>query len=114
MSLKQTIEEINRFTRGWVAYFRHAECKRHLRELDGWIRRRLRCLGLKLCKRTITIVRFLRRLGVAETSAWLLGLSGKGWWRLSNSPQANAGMSVGWFEKQGLKSLIQRHGELNR
>jgi RNA-directed DNA polymerase len=30
-----------------VTYFRHAACKAHLTEMDGWIRRKLRCVRLK-------------------------------------------------------------------
>ncbi len=50
---------MNRFTRGWVAYFRYAACKTHLEELDQWLRHdstelvevKLRCLRLKQCQR---------------------------------------------------------------
>ena len=32
------IGELNSFLTGWVAFFRHAECKSHLQRLDEWIR----------------------------------------------------------------------------
>jgi RNA-directed DNA polymerase len=108
VNLAVMIRELNVFLTGWVTYFRYAKCKSHLRELDGWIRRKLRCVILKQCKGTKAIADFLRRLGTRENQAWMLALSGKGWWRLSNTPQTNSAMSSTWFEKQGLVSLTTR------
>ncbi len=114
MSFARVIGETNTFARGWVAYFRYAECRSHLQRMDEWLRRRMRCYRLKACKRTKTIADFLHRLGVPKWRAWIGALSGKGWWRLSGSPPATEGMSLAWFESQGLVSLVQRYGQLNR
>src|SRR5690554_1266155 len=43
-SVRQAIDELNPLLRGWAAYFRLAETKRPLEELDQWVRHRLRCL----------------------------------------------------------------------
>ena len=114
VSIEQVIGEINKFVVGWVTFFRHAACKRHLIEMDQWLRRRLRCLRLKQCKRVKPIADLLQRLGVPERRAWLVALSGKGWWRLSGSPPTTEGMSLAWFESLGLQSLLQRYETLNR
>jgi RNA-directed DNA polymerase len=112
VSFKQVIDEVNKFSIGWVTFFRHAACKTHLTELDQWIRRRLRCFRLKQCKRTKTIADFLRRLGVPEWRAWIGALSGKGWWRLSDTPPIHEGMSNTWFDSQGLVNLTRRYVQL--
>ncbi len=113
VSLAEVIGELNRFLTGWVAYFRHAACKRHLQRMDEWIRRKLRCLRLKQCKRAGPIAAFLLRLGVPRWRAWIGALSGKGWWRLSGSPPATEGMHLAWFESLGLVSLVQRYEQLH-
>lgn len=113
IGLPAMIRELNQFLTGWVAYFRHAACKSHLAELDGWIRKKLRCVRLKHCKRTKTIADFLTRLGVPAWNAWCTALSGKGWWRLAGSPVATHAMSNQWFETQGLVNLVQRYVTLN-
>jgi RNA-directed DNA polymerase len=113
VSLPDVIGELNQFLTGWVAYFRHAACKGHLQRLDEWIRRKLRCLGLKQHKRAGPIAAFLHRLGVPKWRAWIGALSGRGWWRLSGSPPAMEGMTLAWFDSQGLVSLVQRYGQLN-
>ncbi|MEJ0015416.1 MAG: group II intron reverse transcriptase/maturase [Acetobacteraceae bacterium] len=111
--LGQMIEEVNSLAIGWVTYFRDATCRNTLRELDGWLRRKLRCVTLKRCKLFRTIVSFLMKRGVARESAWRLASSGKGWWRLSDSQQAKQAMPVRWFDSLGLASFAGHHAALN-
>jgi RNA-directed DNA polymerase len=112
ISLEQMIGELNSYLTGWVTYFRYAACKSHLQRMDEWIRRKLRCVRLKQRKRAKPIADFLQSLGVPEWSAWLLALSGKGWWRKSGTPQANQAMSIAWFREQKLVSLTERYAAL--
>lgn len=53
-SLSQVIKELNALLRGWMQYFRLAEVKGIFEELDGWIRRKLRCLIWSQWKRPKT------------------------------------------------------------
>jgi group II intron reverse transcriptase/maturase len=103
--LPQIIGELNNLLRGWLNYFRYASMKKELERLDGWIRRRIRSIRLKQCKRTYTIVKFLKKSGIDKKQSWLVALSGKGWWRLSDTPQLHQAMNVNWFDKQGLFNL---------
>ena len=112
ISLERMIGELNSYLMGWVTYFRYAACKGHLQRLDEWIRRKLRCVRLKQRKRAKPIADFLQGLGVPEWSAWIMALSGKGWWRRSGTPQAHQAMSIAWFRAQGLVSLSERYAEL--
>ena len=112
ISLERMIGELNSYLTGWVTYFRYAACRSHLKRLDEWIRRKLRCVRLKQRKRAKPLADFLQSLGVPEWSAWILALSGKGWWRKSGTPQASQAMSITWFKAQGLVSLFERYAEL--
>lgn len=112
ISLDRMIRELNSFLTGWVTYFRYAACKTHLADLDGWVRRKLRCVRLKQCKRSKPIADFLTRLGVPRWNAWITALSGKGWWRLAGSPSATHAMNNQWFEELGLVNLVQRYATL--
>jgi len=114
VSLERMIKEVNDITRGWVVYYRWAQMKRKMRDLDGWLRRRLRCFRLKQCKRRIGIVRFLRKQGVEETLAWRLALSGKSWWRLSASPASAIGMNNLWFSSMKYLSLVDHYNLVHR
>jgi RNA-directed DNA polymerase len=107
------ISEVNAFITGWVTYFRHARAQSALHDLDAWLRRKLRCVRLKQCKRAKTIADFLQECGVPEWRAWILALSGKGWWRMAGSPPAAEAMTISWFDRQGLISLAGHHAALN-
>jgi len=114
ISLERMVRELNVFLNGWVTYYRYAECRKHLRPLDSWTRRRLRCVRLKQRKRAKPIADFLQAQGLPEWRAWLLALSGKGWWRLAGSPQASEAMPLTWFRDLGLISLLDRYLLLKR
>jgi RNA-directed DNA polymerase len=114
VAFERMIRELNAYLTGWVTYYRYAECKSHLRRLDQWIRRKLRCVRLKQRKRVKPIFDLLRRQGVPKWRAWLLALSGKGWWRKAGSPQASEAMPNAWFKDQGLVNLSVRYASLRQ
>ncbi|OEU64969.1 MAG: group II intron reverse transcriptase/maturase [Desulfobacterales bacterium PC51MH44] len=105
MSFTSVLEEVNVVMRGWVGYFRLADTWLPWRELDGWIRRRLRCYRLKQCGRVYTVFKFLRSLGVNESKAWNAVIYGGGWWHFSTKVTCQNAMNLSWFEGQGLYSL---------
>lgn len=112
-SFNQIITELIPVLRGWLVYFQYARCQHHLRNLDAWIRRKLRCYRIKQCKRTYTLQKFLVSLGVEKWQSWILALSGKGFWRLSGCPQVNQAMGYQWFDNQGLYNLSMNYVRLN-
>ncbi len=111
-SLVQVIVDLNRFLTGWVLYYRYAACRAELIRLDEWIRRKLRCYRLKQRKRGPSVASFLRKLGVPAQSANRMASSGKGPWRLVNTPQAKSAMSTDWFAAQELVSLVLKYDSL--
>jgi RNA-directed DNA polymerase len=112
VSLKRMIQDLNEYLPGWATYFRWATRDRPFRQLDAWIRRRLRCVRLKQRKRTRSIAKLLTGLGVPDWQAWRLACSGKAWWRKSGSPQASQAMTKQWFRDQGLTNLLDRAAAL--
>ncbi|HEY5040315.1 MAG TPA: group II intron reverse transcriptase/maturase, partial [bacterium] len=62
ISLEEMLKELRPKLQGWLNYFRYAKMKSKMGAIDGWIRRRLKSFRLKQCKRTIGIVRWLRKL----------------------------------------------------
>jgi len=111
-SLTEIVSELSSVLRGWLNYFKGAKCQRILRNLDSWIRRKIRCYRLKQCKKTITVQRFLHSHGVENWHSWTLALSGKGWWRKSGSPQAHQAMNLEWFEQSGLYNMSINYQKL--
>ncbi len=113
VSLQQVIGNLNSFLGGWLQYYRYAAFRAELVRLDEWIRRKLRCYRLKQRKRGKSIGALLRRLGVPAESARKLASSGKGCWRLADTPQLHRALSVRWFHSQGLLSLVLEYDRLH-
>ena len=111
ISLEEMLKQLRSKLQGWLNYFRYAKMSSKMEAIEGWIRRRLKCFRLKQCKRTIGIVRWLRKLGVEETLSWRTALSGKGWWRLSNSPAVNIGMNKMWFTQTTSPYIVNHFKE---
>jgi RNA-directed DNA polymerase len=80
--------ELNRFTRGWLPYFRLADTGNLVREVDRWLRRRLRQVRWKEWKTTARRQN-LRIRGIPERNVRKWGGSGKGYWRL-RAPRSSA------------------------
>ena len=113
VSFEQIISELNPKLRGWFNYFKHTMSKRLFRDLDAWIRRKLRCFRIKQTKRVIGLVRFLKKQGVVTYQSWIIALSGVGWWRKSATPQIHQAMGNFWFREQNLFNLSLNYEKLN-
>jgi len=105
-SLYQVIAELKRYLLGWKAYFGIAEVLSPLRDLDKWIRRRLRSYVWKQWGRRG--YRMLRRLGVKRQLAWNTCKSAHGPWRLSASPGLYYALPNKYFRNLGLPELVAR------
>lgn len=102
-SLFQLIPEFRKTLLGWKAYFAIAQVLSPLRDLDKWIRRRLRSYVWKQWGRSG--YRRLRALGVERQLAWNTAKSAHGPWRLSHSPALYYALPNKYFEKPGMPQL---------
>jgi len=109
---EQVISELNLVIIGWTNYFHMANTwLGTLKELDRWVRRKLRCYRLKQCGRKYTIFKFLVNLGIPERKSWNVVMYSQGWWIMSNKQAVNEAMNLNYFHRMGLQSL---HGRINR
>jgi RNA-directed DNA polymerase len=104
VSLEKMIADLNPFVRGWAGYFGFSQW-RELPSLDGWIRRRLRCVVWVQWKTRGQRYRELRRLNVPERSASAAIFSPKGFWRLSSSEALHRAFTKARFRRLGLLSM---------
>jgi group II intron reverse transcriptase/maturase len=101
-NLQGVIRELNPVLRGFVNYFKIANCSRELKKLMGWIRRRLRCIQLKQWKKPGRLHRRLKQLGYKPPFKFIRMRS----WRNARSPLASHAMPNCWFhEELGLVDL---------
>ena len=113
-SLGRLIEELTPKLRGWIAYFKLSEVKGVFEELDGWLRRRLRCVIWRQWKRPRTRAKKLMRCGLTEARAWQSATNGRGPWWNAGASHMNAAFRAGYFAQHGLVSLQQELRRLAR
>jgi RNA-directed DNA polymerase len=109
VSLERMIGELVPYLRGWAGYFSFSQ-SRELPSLDGWIRRRLRCVAWVQWKTRGQRYRELRRLNVPERSASAAIFSPKGPWRLSFSEALHRGFTKARFRRLGLPPMEKLAG----
>lgn len=105
-NLGATINELNPVLRGWTSYFRLTEVKGALQDLDGWIRRKLRCLLWRQWKRPATRNKRLQTRGLDEQRAWKSASNGRGPWWNAGASHMNAAYPKRAFDALGLVSLL--------
>ena len=113
-SLSHTIEQLNPLLRGWAAYFKLTTAKQALETLDGWIRRKLRCVLWRHWKRALARARNLMRRGLAEERAWRSATNGRGPWWNAGASHMNAAFPKSWFDSLRLVSLLDTVQRLQR
>ena len=104
--LADIIAELRDTLLGWKAYFGIAEVLSPLRDIDKWIRRKLRCYLWKQWGRAG--YRELRKRGVSVRDAWNTSKSAHGPWRLSATPALAPALPVQYFSSMGLPVLVAR------
>jgi hypothetical protein len=102
--IEQKVSELRKFLMGWKAYFGFSEVKSIFRELDSWIKRRLRCYLWKQWGRKGD--RELRKRGVSRDLAWNTAKSPHGPWRLSRSPGLAFALPAKYFASLGVSRLF--------
>lgn len=90
---------------GWKAYFALSQTPKVWRELDEWIRHRLRAIQLKHWKRGATTYKALRALGASEGAAQKVARNARRWWRNSYL-ELNRVLNIAWSDRLGLPRLL--------
>lgn len=111
MRLTDTIERINRATRGWVAYFRLCGVPDWFERLDTWVRRSLRAIQWRQWKTPGTRYRKLMELGIPAyqaRGAW----SRSGPWRNAAAPAMHSALKNATLASMGLVSLLDEYYRL--
>ena len=100
-SLEQIAQDLRGYVPGWKAYFRLAQTPRVMRELDEWLRHRLRAVLLKQWRRGTTIFRELRKLGAGVDLAARVAGNARRWWRNSRMG-LNVLLPIAYFDRLGV------------
>jgi len=99
-------EDLNPLLQGWILYFRLAEVRGVFEELDGWIRRKLRCIVWRQWKRSRTRYRKLLERNIVEERSRISSFNGRGAWWNSGASHMNDAFPKKYFDRCGLVCLL--------
>lgn len=103
-SMREVADRLREYLLGWKAYFRLAQTPNVMRELDEWLRHRLRALQLKQWRRGKTMYRELRALGASPVQAARVAGNARRWWHNSRY-EVNRILPIGYFDRLGVPRL---------
>ena len=102
----ERIEKLKEIARGWLNYFRMASLQGKLKEMDGWLRNRLRYCIWHHWKKPERKRKNLIRLGVEPEQAYQWSRSRMGGWRIAQSPILVTTITLERLRKRGYESLL--------
>ena len=103
-SMSEVVEKLRPYLQGWKAYFGMAQTPRVWRELEEWLRHRLRAIQLKHWKRPGTTYRELKALGASEEVAKRVAVNSRRWWRNSDRFLKKV-LTIAYFDRLGVPRL---------
>jgi RNA-directed DNA polymerase len=106
ISIEQMTKELASYLRGWKNYFGFSETPSVFRELDQWLRRRLRSVIWKQWKRGKVRFSKLCAHGVGRNLAAQTAGSPLGPWRIANSPAMSYAFPIAYFDSLGVPRLL--------
>ncbi|WP_207221342.1 group II intron reverse transcriptase/maturase [Pseudoduganella lutea] len=103
-SISEIIDKLRPYVLGWKAYFGLSQTPGIWRELDEWMRHRMRAIHLKQWKRAKTIYRELLNLGATPNVALRVAQNSRRWWRNSRFALNNV-LTIAYFDRLGMPRL---------
>jgi group II intron reverse transcriptase/maturase len=106
MSFDERIQKLKETFQGWLNYFRRASIQGKLKELDGWLRNRLRYCIWHNWKKPERKRKNLIQLGIEQEMAYQWSRSRMGGWAIAQSPILGTTITLAKLCKRGYESLL--------
>jgi RNA-directed DNA polymerase len=111
VSMSQRLKRLAEVCRGWVNYFKLADARSHLQQIDQWVRRRLRYCIWRQWKRVRTRYKALRKLGASHRNAYIWANTRKGGWHTAKSYVLSGTITNARLRKKGYVSLVELYSD---
>lgn len=109
----ERITKIKEVQRGWLTYFRGTNIMGKLRDIDGWLRNRLRYCIWTDWKKPERKRKNLIRLGIDQDHAYAWSRTRKGGWAIAQSPILGTTITLKRLKNRGYLSLTELYIQLN-
>ncbi len=107
MSLKERFQKLKEVQRGWLNYFRMASIQQKLKEIDSWLRNRLRYCIWHDWKKLERKRKNLIRLGIRKWQAYAWSRTRMGGWAVAQSPILRTTITLQRLRGGGYQSLLE-------
>jgi hypothetical protein len=111
--LEERITKIKEIQRGWLNYFRGTNIMGKVRDIDGWLRNRLRYCIWHDWKKPERKRKNLIQLGVDQDHAYMWSRTRKGGWAIAQSPILGTTITLKRLKQKGYESLTEVYIQLN-
>ncbi|MCK9401121.1 MAG: hypothetical protein M0Q51_14160 [Bacteroidales bacterium] len=111
-TFNERILRLNDLQRGWLGYFRMASIQGKLKELDGWIRNRLRYCIWHQWMKPERKMKNLIRLGVDPDHAYAWSRTRKGGWAVAQSPILVTTITLERLSKRGYVAMLTNYEKI--
>lgn len=109
MSLEERFEKLKEIQGGWLNYFRMASIQVKLKEIDSWLRNRLRYCIWHDWKKLERKRKNLMRLGIPKWQAYAWSRTRMGGWAVAQSPILRTTITLERLRKRGYQSLSEHY-----
>lgn len=113
ISLDERIKQINYTVRGWVNYFRIANMKNAIQEIDEHLRTRIRAIIWKQWKKATRKEKALLQLGVKPDIAHNLANTSKGYQLVAKTDWMKFAINIERLRKRGLIFLSDQYQKVH-
>lgn len=113
MSFHERIQKLKEVQRGWLNYFRMASIQAKLKEIDSWLRNRLRYCIWTDWKKLERKKKNLIRLGISYGQAYAWSRTRMGGWAVAQSPILRTTITLERLRKKGYQSLSEHYSKVS-
>ena len=109
----ERIKKLKEIQRGWINYFRMASMQSKLKELDSWLRNRLRYCIWTVWKKLERKRKNLIRLGIPQGQAYAWSRTRMGGWAVAQSPIMVTTITLKRLMKRGYESMLDYYYDVS-
>ena len=112
-TIKGILLNLRRYTIGWLAYYSISDMRIKIRNLNEWLRRRIRQIFWKQWKKVSAKSNNLQKLGIPKGKAWEWANSRLSYWRISGSWILSTSLTNEYLESIGYDNISKRYEALH-
>lgn len=113
LSFDERMHKLKEVHRGWINYFKYANITAKLKDLDSWLRNRLRYCIWHHWKKSDRKRKNLIKLGVDPEHAYAWSRTRMGGWAVAQSPIMGTTITIARLVKRGYESMLTYYLSIN-